>query len=225
METPHWILLETSLDGDIYQERKPCICSSIGVVCWTSRPTGSWQFLLLTLTTTSVFLSTGFSVFPPLLLVCLVFSLPSISPLHPIPLPIRSTQTSQSWRTSASRAWATPPSASAGHRSTPQPSLVTGSRWWQPARAYPSLRTWFCRRPVNTPFTDWSPASATTSAWPRSRRMARASPPQSHSRPVRSMFPSNQEDFFFGVNSHVLIWNSIKLYIRIPNCHSCPLGR
>lgn len=89
METLHWILVETSLDGNIYQERQPCICSSTGVICWTSHPTGSWQFPLLTLTTTSVFLPAGLSVFPPFLLVCLVFSLPSISPATPFsPIPL-----------------------------------------------------------------------------------------------------------------------------------------
>lgn len=59
METLHWITVETSLDSNIYQEKQPCITSSIGVICWISHPTGSRQFSLLALTTPPVFLSVG----------------------------------------------------------------------------------------------------------------------------------------------------------------------
>lgn len=199
METLHWITVETSLYSNIYQEKQPCISSSIGVICVISHPTGSrqfscspWPLLLL--------LSSFWLLYLPLSFSSRLFGVVSLSlSLYTCFTPIFSppTQMSHSWRTSPSRTWATPPSVSAGHRSTPQPSPVTGSRWWQRARAYPSLRTLFCPRLVSTLSTDWSLVSTTTSVWSLWRRTARASPPSSLSRPVRSLFPSNQKDFLY----------------------------
>lgn len=119
-------------------------------------------------------------------LVCLGFSVLS---LHTCPLQICSplTQTFRSRRISASRMWATHPSVSDGHHSTPQPSPATRSQWWRRARACPYLPTSSDRLLDITPSMDWSLVLTMISVWSLWPRMARANPPPSPSRPVRSM--------------------------------------
>lgn len=165
--------------------------SSISGICWLSHYDGSGQFKPPFLTIASTCLSfclfvsplTSLSFYLYLLLVGV-----SAFSLYSFCLPdIFSRQMSHSWPTSASKMWATPPSASAGHRSTPRPSLAIESRSWPPVKACPSSRRRWRRQLDIIRCTDWNLASTTTLACTLWRRTARVNPPRWHNRHVRSI--------------------------------------